>query len=203
MDEASLQDLDLEGLLPPPRVGPGRQAAPLVAEFVRELTPADLAMPATVTQTPPAISKIRDSHHAVARMLATGSRDGDIAIATGYSASRISVLKADPQFQELVKFYTDTSTEVVADLRSRMAGMAIDALQEMSSRLNDDPEQFSVGQLNEVVKTMADRTGHAPQHGPQSKTEINITLVERMAKSRERIKALMSDGMRTIDHDAS
>ena len=118
-DELSLDDLGLD--LVPGRVGPGRQPKPLTAEFVRDLTESDLTIPATVPTTSPPLNKIRDRHHALARVLATGTSEGEASIVTGYSLSRISILKADPQFQQLLDFYRDTSTEVVADFRARMA----------------------------------------------------------------------------------
>lgn len=204
MDEPSLAPLDLEGLLPSPRVGPGRQAAPLVAELVRELNQADLSMPATVTQESPPIKKIRDSHHAVARMLALGTKEFEVAAVTGYSASRISVLKADPQFQELVEFYRREDKDLVVDFRKRMISLGIDALQEIADRLNDTPEEFTPTALRELVRDMADRTGHGPAQTVKNETSINVTLVDRMAKSRERIKALMeSREPLVINHDPS
>lgn len=193
MDKPSLEPLDLDGLLPSPRVGPGRQTAPLVAEFVRELAPADLAIPATVTQTPPAIKKIRDSHHSVARLLALGNKEHEVALVTGYSASRISILKADPQFKELVEFYREQATEVVTDFRERMALVGLDALQELHERLQDKPDDFSPGLLKDIIRDLADRTGHAPQRGPTSVTQVNIGLNERMAAGRERIQRMLEE----------
>lgn len=197
MDAEQLDAVDLTALIP----RPGRQGIPVTAEFVRELTPADLAMPVTQVQSSKPIKAIRDSHHAVARLLATGAREADIAAVTGYSASRISVLKADPQFQDLVIFYSETATEVVADFRSRMAMVGIDALQELHNRILDDEDgtKVSAGLLKDVVVSLADRTGHAPQRGPTAVTQINVTLTERMAKARERINGLVDSQRPTID----
>lgn len=188
METVSLDDMDFADMLPAPRLGPGRQAAPLHVEYVRDLTPADLAMPATEVQKPSAIKTIRDSHHSVARMLATGSKEFEIAAATGYSPGRISVLKADPQFQELVNFYRSDTEKAVTDFRARMLGLGVDALNELQERLDTQPEEFSPALLKDIVKDLADRTGHAPQRGPTAVTQINVTLTERMAAARERIK---------------
>lgn len=193
-----MDDLDLGlDLIPIPRVGPGRQPKPLNVEFVRELSVADLQMAATVTQTAKPLSKIKDSHHALARCLATGMKEGEASLVTGYSPSRISVLKADPQFQDLLAFYRSTATDVVADFRARMVDMGLDALTELRDRLEDHPEDFPPGLLNEIVRTMADRVGHAPQRGPTAVTQINIGLADRMAKARERV----SSQTRTINHE--
>lgn len=182
------------------RVGPGRQPKALSAERVRDLVPADLAMPASQVQKPRPISKIRDSHHALARVLATGSGEGEASLVTGYSPSRISILKADPQFQELLEFYRGQAIDVVADFRARMADMGMDALAELRDRLEESPDDFSPGLLKEIVRDMADRTGHAPQRGPTSVTQINIGLADRMAKARERVAALPV-GAKVVEHE--
>lgn len=188
--------LDLAGLVP----RPGRQAAQLSAEFVRELEVADLKMPATQVQTAPKIKKIRDSHHALARVLVTAGSEAEASAITGYSPSRISILKADPQFQELLEFYRKEGESAVGDLRNRMAGMAMDALQELHERLEEKPEEFGNVLLKDIVKEMADRTGHAPQRGPTSVTQVNIGLTERIARARERVNQIAA-GEKVIDHE--
>lgn len=173
------------------RTGPGRQAKQVTAEFSRALTPADfaLARASGPIQAKP-LAKIRDSHHSLARVLATGTSEGDASIITGYSPSRISVLKADPQFQELLEFYRSTATQVVADFRARMADMGMDALTEMRDRLQENPEDFSSSLLKDIVRDMADRTGHAPQRQGGVAVQINVGLTDRMKNARERVAAL-------------
>lgn len=191
-------DLELDlGLSPSPRAG--RQAAQVTVEYERELTPVDLAQPTVRPQKAPSIKSLRDGHHALARVLATGSSDAEASLVTGYSGSRISILKADPQFQELLEFYRSQSTEVVADLRARMASMGLDALAELRERLEENPDDFSSALLKDIVKEMADRTGHAPQRGPTSVTQVNVQLGERMARARERVEQATIPAPRTIE----
>lgn len=191
-----IDDLDLDLV---PRVGPGRQAKALEVAYVRDLTIADLHMAATVVQTAKPLAKIRDSHHALARCLSTGMGEGEASLVTGYSPGRISVLKADPQFQELLAFYRSQAVDIVADFRRRMADLGMDALAELRDRMEDDPDSFSPGLLKEIVRDMADRTGHAPQRGPTSVTQVNIGLSDRMAKARERVAAL--PGAKVVEHE--
>jgi hypothetical protein len=188
--------LDLAGLVP----RSGRQSVPLTAEFVREIEVADLQMPATKIQTAPPIKKIRDSHHALARVLVTAGSEAEASAITGYSPSRISILKADPQFKELLEFYRQEGATAVADLRNRMAGMALDALQELQERLEEKPDDFGNVLLKDIVKEMADRTGHAPQRGPSAVTQVNIGLTDRIARARERVNQLTSPE-RVIEHE--
>lgn len=182
-----LEDLGMDLGLP----GPGRKKAALKAAYSRDLTKADLAMPTPAPLEAKPLKAIRDSHHALARCLATGMSEGDASLTTGYSPGRISVLKADPQFQDLLTFYRQEGQKAVADFRARMADMGMDALAELRDRMEDDPESFSPGLLKEIVRDMADRTGHAPQRGPASVTQINVSLTDRMAKARERVNSLV------------
>lgn len=196
---AEIEDLgiDVFGLLPAPKIGPGRSPKIVSAEFAGELTSADLAMPQVSSPAKP-IKAIRDSHHSLARCLATGMSEGDASAVTGYSPSRISILKADPQFKELVEFYRQGAIKEVADFRARMADMGMDALAELRERMEEKPEDFSPALLKEIVRDMADRTGHAPQRGPTSVTQVNVTLTERMQRARERVNGLSA---RVIEHD--
>lgn len=191
--DSELDDLELD-LMSLTRSGRG--SAKLEAEYIRDLTPADLAMPKSAIQTARPIAKIRDSHHALARVLASGQTEAEASIVTGYSASRISILKADPQFQELLEFYRRSTVDIVADYRQRMVNLGLDAMQELEDRLDESPEQFSPALLKDIVKDMADRTGHAPNKGSPININIDAGLTERIKSARARVEA-----MRTIEHE--
>jgi len=183
--DVDLEDLGLD-LSPVAAHRAGRPAKAITAEFSHELTPEELLLPPVKTQTSPSLKKLRDTHHALARVLANGMSEQEASIVTGYSLSRISILKADPQFSSLLEFYREQTIESQADFRARMVNVGLEALQELSERLEDDPESFSPGLLKDIVRDMADRTGHAPQRGPTNITQINVGLSDRMARARER-----------------
>jgi hypothetical protein len=193
-----IDDIDLD-LCELPRVGPGRQASEISAEFVRELTEADLLSPVAQTQFALSIKKIRDSHHALARVLATGSSEAEASLITGYSPSRISILKADPQFQDLLEFYRNQAKEVTADFRARMALTGMTALAELQERLEEEPEKISTALMKDIVKDLADRTGHAPNSGSKPGVNVNINLSDNMANARARVEAFKAQ--RTIEHE--
>ena len=122
----------------------GRPSVEADAEFVRELTPSDLTLldqPRGVQSRP--ISKLRDSHHALARALAAGMKPGEASLITGYSLSRISVLQADPTFRELLEFYRSATDDIYANLHDRMATLSMDAIAELRDRLDENPEEFT------------------------------------------------------------
>ncbi len=136
------------------------------------------------TQAPP-IKKLRERHHSLARMLADGMKDGDAAIACGFSASRVSILKGDPAFQELVAFYRERRAERYYDGHKAMAELHLDTVMELTDRLEEKPEDFSLGHLMELAKLTADRTGL----GVSTKTNVDVRvgLADRLTSARERV----------------
>lgn len=195
-----IMDIEID-LFEVPRVGPGRQAAEVSMEFTRELSIADLKMPARAPQTAPSIKKIKDTHHALARVLATGVKEAEASLITGYSPSRISILKADPQFQDLLEFYRGGAIEAQAEFKDRMTMVGMSALSELSDRLEEEPDKISTALLKDIVKDMADRTGHAPGKSSAGGVNVNINLRDTMAQARERVNALRASQAKVIDHD--
>lgn len=200
MSDEILDEIDLD-LFELPRVGPGRQPANVTMEFERELSPADLRMPAVMPQTSPSIKKIRDTHHALARVLATGVKEAEASLITGYALSRISILKADPQFQQLLAFYREGATAAQTEFKDRMAMVGMSALSELAERIEDEPEKISTALLKDIVKDLADRTGHAPNKGSVGGVNVNINLRDTMAQARERVNALRAAQAKVIDNE--
>jgi hypothetical protein len=172
-------DLDLDNLI-------GRKDRPVLAEIVRPLEPADLALLATERGVQPtAIKRLTDSHHALARCLAEGMKDVEAAAITGYTPSRISILRDSPLFAELIEHYRSNKNAVLADLHERMVTAGLVAVQELANRLEDEPEKIATSTLLEAVKTLADRTGHGPQT-KSTNVNISLSLAERVAEGRRR-----------------
>lgn len=120
-----------------------------------------------VDEVPPAaptagIAKIRDLHHRVAQMLAAGVRETEVAARTGMTPARISLLKNDPTFAELLGFYQTERREIYRDVLAQMKSLSSDALAELHDRLLDDPGSFGVKSLMDLAVLGLDRTGHAP-----------------------------------------
>lgn len=178
--------LTMQNLLRP---GPPAEV-PLVVIGVAELTQADLQafaaadMPAHVHKP---LERLRARHHALAKLIATGGlTDTQVCIIAGFSTSRLSLLRNDQSFKELVEFYKD---EVAAEYRTyhaQLAGVAEEATAELHRRLEEAPESIGSSLLLDIVTKTADRIGH----GPSSKTtqEVNITvgLADKMRAARER-----------------
>lgn len=181
----------------------GRAARPIIATVVRELGAEDLALLFLEKGSEPtALKRLSDRHHALARNLASGMGAGEAGTICGYVASRVSILQTDPAFRELIEFYR--RSEVLPqyrDLHQRLSGLALDAAEELADRLETEPEKVSVGQLMEITKMGADRTGFGPQTS-QTNLNINVDLAGRLQRARERVAQRVIEG-NTNEHNFS
>lgn len=163
--------------------------APVVTEVVRELREADkvlLGQQPVAARNGTALRRLRESHHKVAKLLADGLEPAEVALISGYSLSRVYVLGNDPSFRELVSFYRDNKDKEYTDFHARLASLATDATQELHARLDEEPDKMSNEFLADLVKTLADRTGHAPVSKSVT-TNVNLNLADRLARGRQRV----------------
>ncbi len=167
----------------------GRAPVHLTAELVREIIPADLELLAAEKGSKtPALKRLSDRHHALARALASGLYSpGEAALMTGYDPSRVSILQGDPTFQELLAFYRAEKDRAFSTTQDKLASVAGSALDEIQTRLEDEPEKLSVGQLIQLAALGADRTGN----GPTSTQTLNVNdnTAQRLKVARERLDA--------------
>lgn len=171
----------------------GRAALPVSAEFVRPLTAEDIEMLVAErnTQKPKQLSSLTmlsERHRNLARLLAMGKSDWECAIITGYTQSRISILKSDPAMRNLIKHYEEEKDIVYVQAHEKMAQVVSTALDVLQERL-EDPEQtaeMSTGQLLSIIEVSADRSGL----GPTSKTEttVNVNIADRLEAARKRAR---------------
>lgn len=152
----------------------GKAESQLSAIVTRELEAADLVIRESMNLgiKAPGIKALRAKHHQLAQCLAQGYSDTEASVTTGYSPSRISILKADPAFKDLLAFYQESSKDAFVDVQSRMAGFAVTCVEVLQDRIEDRPDSFTNKDLNELIKTTADRGGHSPVHKTENKTVL-------------------------------
>lgn len=159
----------------------GRKLSPLELEILGPIEPTDLLEREAERQLPssetPTVAKLRSVHHEIAQLLASGMSETDVAAVTAYSLSRISVLKADPSFRDLVQFYREKKTAAFADVQKRLATLSLDAVGELQERLAEKPESISNSQLIELAKVSLDRAGFSPVAKTQN-VNVNISKEE-------------------------
>src|SRR5215471_4682827 len=152
--------------------------AGLVMEVERPLEPEDIAMLALepAPTKAPALKRIRDSHHALARIVASGVSNVEASNITGFDSTYISILKGDPTFNELLAFYKENEATIQAELRDRMVTMALDVGQELRDRVLHTPESIEFNDLRNLFKDLADRTGH----GSSQTINQNLNVADEM-----------------------
>lgn len=192
----SIADIGIE--LPNAR---GRKAAPLVWGEPFSLTHEHLLemlqAPAGAQRASASQLQLRSRHHKLAQLLATGMSEGEAAIMTGYSGSRISILKADPAFKELLEYYRDNDSRMSLEVQERMRQIASESLEEIQHRLDEDTDSFTNAELIKLAEGMLDRTGH----GKSSTLNVNVgpsdALLQRL---REQHNSESDATVRTIEH---
>lgn len=152
-------------VLSPP--GRGRRPAPLAFHMTRPLTEADVAkMWDAGTQQFSRLKALRYSHHLLAKAVASGKSLMECSRITGHTVARISDIKNDPAFQDLVAYYADELHQVYVDVHQRMAALGTSVLEELQERFENEPEKFSKRELMDLFTTMADRSIASAKGGP-------------------------------------
>lgn len=156
--------LDIALLAPIPRSGKGKAELALVVD--RELGEGDLADLASAPKIggSSAIARLKHSHHLLARLLAEGRPAVECSYVTGYCESRISILKDDPAFQELIAYYKQQNEAIYLDVHQRLASLGISAMEELADRLEDKPQVFTEKGLMDLIELTMDRSV-APSKG--------------------------------------
>jgi hypothetical protein len=152
-------------VLPPAK---GRRPAHNAYAVVRELGEEDVGELWVSAGKAPvgAIKTLRYQHHLLARLVAQGKTLTEINAITGMSGTRVSVLKADPTFAELVEFYSEELKEIYCNVHERMAALGVSVMEELQERFEEEPEKFSKRELMELFALMADRSIPTAKGGP-------------------------------------
>lgn len=169
----------------------GRATKPVEAEFARPLTAEDLQALSDErgVQKPKqlsSLSMLSERHRNLARLLAMGKPDWECAVITGYTQSRISILKSDPAMLNLIKHYSEEKDIVYVQAHEKMAQVVSTALDVLQDRLEDPAHvaKMSDGQLLQIVEVAADRSGLGPS--TKSEVQVNVNIADRLEAARKR-----------------
>ncbi len=164
----------------------GRAPVAVHSAVTRELNASDIVLLGGEkgSRAKPLV-RLRERHHALARNIASGMKESDAAAISGYDLSRVSILKGDPAFKELIEFYREDVTRAYANLHEVLAGMSLDAALIMRERMEDDPDKLKSEIVLDIMKSGADRTGYGPSSTQQ--VNVNVNLASRLEEARKRI----------------
>jgi hypothetical protein len=155
---------DLQGML-----GSARGAAPKAPPdftILRDLTEEDsveLLSPPPAGSTAPLLKRVRTQHHHLARLIASGAKDVEAGAISGFSSSRVSILRRDPAFAELVEYYRSQAEQKFLDVHERLASVGMAVVEEIHERLEEDPAQFSPKELVLIGEFTLDRSSAPPK----------------------------------------
>lgn len=168
-------------------------ASPVEISDIRTLSRDDLHV---LSQPRPTntIQNLRDTHHRVARAVAAGLSNGDIAMTCGISYNRVSVLKADPSFMELVAHYRAIITaewaETADPVTDYLRQNALKAQAMLSDKLDHASEQgefLPTRDLLGIAELGLDRTGYGKVN---KNVNINVDFAKQLEDARKKSAAL-------------
>lgn len=170
----------------------GQVAKPLRVELGDPLTAEEIAGIAGNEDHPkstPAVEQLRDSHHRLARCLASGMNQAQASLQTGYSNGRISMLCADPSFKDLIEVYRKENNEEYVTFQSLATANMVRAERIIADSLEAVAERetpLSPAELRpifEVASGRMDRFGY-PAHTVGH--NVNHDLAGRLKTARQR-----------------
>lgn len=166
----------------------------------------DFRLKGSEPRRPTVVKRFRDSHHMIARMFAMGLRPGQVAIETGYCASRISVLQSDPAFRDLIATYREdvhgawreeahNYFSTVNRGRSLALTMMVDQLDDAA----ESGETIPLRTLKEVHADLADRSGYPKRTEVFTKDMDFAAMMDRRIEKTQKILELRAEPARLVD----
>jgi hypothetical protein len=137
---------------------------------------------------------IRARHHRIAQFVAVGMRDVDIARAANVSTQTIANLRGNPAFVELVNHYTEEYSQDIAEFAEVASTLNVELLQHLSDQLEANPAKFDPRVTGELIKILADRTGHAPVSKSVS-VNLSANMGDKLRAARERATAALQPAL--------
>jgi len=149
----------------------------------------------------PQLQTIRDTHHKIARAVASGLNSNEVAALCGISVNRVGVLRSDPAFKELVAHYRAIITadwaEAADPVTDYLRANALKAQAMLSDKLDaaaEKDEFLPTRDLLGIAELGLDRTGYGKVN---KNVNVNVDFAARLEDARKRTDALRE--VRTIE----
>lgn len=109
---------------------------------------------------PSDLKRIKEKHHSVARMLASGLTQRMVSQLCGYTESYLSILLNNPAMQELIEFYRIQAGAAAQLIGEKLRTVGMKALEQLDERI--DEKSLTNQELMGTAKLGLDRGGHGP-----------------------------------------
>lgn len=136
------------------------------------------------------LQSIRDTHHRVARAVAAGLPNHEVAQACGYSQNRIAMLKKDPAFQELVAHYRAIVTaEFVRSVDNYMEVATANMLKAevmISDKIDEALEKNETLPMRDLIAIAGDRADRFGYGKTRANINVNMDFAAQLEAARRR-----------------
>lgn len=168
-----------------------RVAKPIRLGPIRELTAAETAtLREPRSRTMSTVDKLRDSHHEVALLFSMGMSEAEVSAITGYSHTRLSTLRNNPAFAELIAQKRGSMEAEVVDARAaslvRKIQLNAAAERHLLQAIDDADaagETLPIKTSLALVSDMSDRIGLGKHSTVTNQHEIGSRLERAIARS--------------------
>ena len=166
---------------------------------VRPLVEADLATLREKSAPIARLQTLRDSHHNVARHMASGLNNAQIANITGHYLGSLSRWRADPSMLDLVAHYRSIIIEEWRDSVDEVQRLAtrnmLKAERMLGDKLDEADETGDLPTFRDLVSITSDRFDRFGYGKRSSSTNLNIDYASALeaAISRQRTKQIEAE----------
>lgn len=110
------------------------------------------------------LGKIRERHHSIARLLALGLTNVEVAGHVGCTKERVYTLTKSPLFADLVAQYRDKVTRraIQLGLVQKVQAVSEDYLEALHRRLTEEADEIPFRHLSTTTMALLDRAGVGP-----------------------------------------
>src|SRR5215831_2030718 len=174
------------------RLGPGKPPKRLEIGAIREISTGEIS--STPRGKAPALKRIRDNHHNIARAFARGLRPSDVSQVFAMSISRVSVLRNDPMFNELVEFYRQEIDDGPIGIESEMRENMGEFHRLITDQLQESRETGVPIPLRTLITgfgDLADRVGYAKR---SVQVNVDVSFAARLDRAIARSKTKTIEG---------
>jgi len=167
-----------------PELHRGKIAKPPRILAVRVLTREDLGCLKNEKRVQPRVKAFRDTHHRLARLCAAGLRNEEILRITGYSSVRLSTLKLDPAFQQLVAEYRGKVDSAFVQSQDEFyetsTSNMMRAERQVEAHLDDSDDKGELIPIKTLLAITSDRADRFGYSKKTINTNINLDFAKRM-----------------------
>lgn len=162
----------------------GPRPNPPKISIVRPLTRADLVH-LNAPRAQHRVTAFRESHHRLARLVASGVRQEQVLEISGYSAASLSRYRNDPAFIELVAQYKHRVDEKYAEVVDEMEATAVSNMRRMERMVEQHLENAEAEGALIPLKTLATLISDRMDRFGYSKKQVNLNLNATLATKLE------------------